>query len=150
MPAEHFRRSLRRPTCQSKRIFWKAVRKADKLAPRSREAPMKAMALALIIALATPARAQYPLDDGKTFLFYCSTQVHGSECAAFVRGAWMMYLGVAPVSEFNGYICAPKEISVGQIADILLKYIKDRPAERHHPTVELLVQAMRQSYPCQR
>jgi hypothetical protein len=44
--------------------------------------------------------------------------------------------------------CVPDKVSVGQMGDVVQKYLNDNPAERHKHSTELVSTAMRRAFPC--
>lgn len=44
--------------------------------------------------------------------------------------------------------CIPDEVENGQLIRIVLKYIRDNPAQEHKPTPLLIVAALELSFPC--
>ena len=44
--------------------------------------------------------------------------------------------------------CIPHEVTRGQVVDVVRKYLEERPAERHHEAIILVVKAMNLNFPC--
>jgi hypothetical protein len=45
-------------------------------------------------------------------------------------------------------VCRPPSANVGQAAELVVKYLKDNPAERPRPAAVLVVKALQQAWPC--
>ena len=108
----------------------------------------------------------YPSASGNAFVRLCSvvetneteTQLetqHGVACIAYVVG---LIDGVSKETEFVLAVsnkqppmpfCLPDDVENGQIIRITLKYIRNHPEEAHLSTAFLVVQALREAFPCQ-
>lgn len=50
----------------------------------------------------------------------------------------------------NYMFCQPQNMNGGQLGDIVKMYLQRNPSIRHLPAAELIVQALRNSFPCKR
>ena len=46
--------------------------------------------------------------------------------------------------------CIPKAVTIGQLQDIVLKYLREHPESRHRGRYPLVVRAYREAFPCAR
>lgn len=45
-------------------------------------------------------------------------------------------------------VCRPADVTVDQIFDVLMSWLKDNPAERHRPAAKLAGLAFAEAWPC--
>jgi|SRR5579872_1744554 len=130
---------------------------------------MKHLFLFVGILLAVPVSAQtpeFPEDSGNVFLRLCSAVEKGKlsgdsgealntmACIGYVKGVMhgaSLEHGVAE-AQTNRTIpkpyCDANDIENGQIVRIVLKYIRDNPADANKPTALLVMRALAKAYPC--
>jgi hypothetical protein len=110
------------------------------------------------------ASCETPDVSGNAFLRVCSSVEHDIQtqiemgyvvsCAAYITGFidgvkfGTSYAADKTGKKIPSLLCFPDEVETGQIMKILLKYIRDNPAEAHQRTDILLVNALRQAFPC--
>ena len=46
------------------------------------------------------------------------------------------------------FYCPPSGVAVGQMQLIIVKYLRDRPAELHKPFILLAINALKEQFPC--
>jgi 2-methylcitrate dehydratase PrpD len=46
--------------------------------------------------------------------------------------------------------CVPEDVTNGQLLDILVKYLKNHPEERHYSAAVLAIKAITKAFPCKR
>jgi hypothetical protein len=104
------------------------------------------------------------MTSGNVFLEWCSVvekdehtkteSQHSIECTAYVEG---VDEGVSVEVTFARQIasnpppklyCRPENSTAGQLVRITLKYIRNHPEDAHQPTVVLIVEALREAFPC--
>ncbi len=44
--------------------------------------------------------------------------------------------------------CIPENVTNGQVSDVVIKYLRDHPEERHILAAILVVKAMAEAFPC--
>jgi hypothetical protein len=73
----------------------------------------------------------------------CSaTETIGSViCHGYVVGAADAFAGA-------DLICIPKNVSQGQVADIVTKFLRDHPESRHYSASSEVLQALMEAFPC--
>lgn len=107
---------------------------------------------------------EFPSTSGNAFVRLCSVLEGGTkklgdaeqsnECNAYAQGvvqgvatevAYVKAVtGKAPVAPF----CMPEEVENGQVVRITLKHIRNHPENAHLPTAPLIVESLRQAFPC--
>lgn len=106
------------------------------------------------IMMVTAAHAQRDnFSIGNGFYSFCSSaseEWQHSACLAYTKGLHDMAGFLWARGRVKPEICLPQGVSLSQYLDILLKYLKDNPDQRHKPTAELLWVAASKSYPCSR
>lgn len=68
-----------------------------------------------------------------------------SWCSTYVAGATD---GIAFGANNAVPYCIPAGVTLGQMVDVYLGYLKDRPADRHLDAVYLVTDAMWSAWPC--
>ncbi len=119
--------------------------------------PMIALALLLTgTILGGQDRPKYAFEDANTgngFLRQCSDLTPQTDslrlwyCAGYVSGLIDGMAVVKAAVEYRGY-CLPTKVETGQLADVLVKYIREHPEIAHAPTSVLLLKALIHAYPC--
>lgn len=106
------------------------------------------MILAALLA-STPLQARETVsDDGNELLGYCTDSSYFMQgmCLGYVRG---LDAGVAALVQYADLtICRPDNVTVGQIKDVILAYIRRHPAKRHEGNVLLSMYAQVEAWPC--
>lgn len=114
------------------------------------------MIRALVVAmglLASTATAQTNPHSGSAWLESC-TQKYSEAlyvlCLGFVQGAEAAHDIDTRVGGMPPFFCMPQQVSYGQMVQVVVKYLKDRPQELHEPFGALVYKAFRQAFPCPR
>jgi hypothetical protein len=104
-------------------------------------------------ALAGPARSQASDDyvgaytDGNVLFADC--QVADSfACLSYIIGAVDQLLYVQYALGGNRIVCIPPNVPQGQVRDIVIKYLADKPEERHVRAASVVVAALSAAFPC--
>jgi hypothetical protein len=69
--------------------------------------------------------------------------VANSYCIGYVAG-------IADVLSASKITCASDGVTVGQVTDIVVKYLRDHPEKRHYAAQDQVGTALMQAFPCQR
>lgn len=105
-----------------------------------------AAAAALLPVPAQSATPQTLYDTGNIFLDYCEGSLK-PECWSYVVGV-MEGMG-ATAAELNVKLfCTEPGVTVAQVYDIAIDYIRAHPQKRHHPTYALIYMALTAAFPC--
>jgi len=106
---------------------------------------------AAIVMIPTKVGAATVRDDGNEWLEACSSGSHGQEmwclgCTQAISHGYDMLAGYAKVDLYcpNG-----KTVTIGQIRDIMQRYLYRNPAERSDKMMVVYIAAMREAFPCQ-
>lgn len=70
-----------------------------------------------------------------------------SFCLGFIRGASDLN-DLMDVIENRHTFCLPDHVTLGQAKDVVLRYLREHPADRHLPGAALVIGAMRSAFPC--
>ena len=106
---------------------------------------------------ATPAAGQELRNDGNELLQNCEYLISqnvesdmafygAARCTGIVRGVWLATQLAS--THMGGNLCAPDEGTTGQMARVVVKYLKDHPEELHMDEVVLISQALLDAFPC--
>ena len=95
-----------------------------------------------IAFLLSPGKAKAEFFSGNTLLQKLSSsdafdRVHG---LGFILGVYDVYVGIT--------ICAPENITAGQLKDMIQNYLTNNPAIRHYTAESLINRALQQVWPC--
>jgi Rap1a immunity proteins len=124
--------------------------------------------LALLLSLLSPPLSSQapdlPETSGSAFLRLCSVADKENKtstdygqmlgCGGYVAGFGH---GVAYEKKFAeaktgrkvpAPYCLPDTVEDGQVIHVVLKYIRDNPADANEPTAALIMDALAKSYPC--
>ena len=120
--------------------------------------------LLLSLASSSFALSETPYESGNAFLRVCSAvdtknpnpleMANNIGCASYVSGYidgltnGIEYSEAKTGQKIPKLFCLPAEIEAGQTIRILLKYIRDNPAEDHELTAILLIFSLKKAYPC--
>lgn len=107
-----------------------------------------AIAAALLFA-ATPANARETVtDDGNELLDICSKEGYFSQgyCLGYIRA---LSSGVDMLLYTNKQrICYGPNITIGQVRDVVLAYLRRNPAKRNENAMVLVSWASAEAWPC--
>jgi hypothetical protein len=94
-----------------------------------------------------PAQAHFL--DGNALLAECSVRQgemtyfqSDSECLGYIIGAYD-----AVTDTMNG-ICVPRGVKSGQVRDLVVRFLRTHPEQRHLPGWELVNNALVNAWPC--
>lgn len=100
--------------------------------------------------LTSPARATFT--DGNDLLTSCSADLY-VECLGYVAG-------IADAMETaqscnNGSLagwqaCVPIGVRKSQAKDVVIRFLREHPQDRHYPASGLVAQALQEAFPCRR
>jgi len=98
---------------------------------------------------ATPAEAQNRvLDNGNEILSMCDDDSNfmAGLCLGYIRG--ISTATDAFLATDNQFICYPDNVSMGQLRDVVVSYIKRNPSLRHETATLLYMKATTEAWPC--
>jgi hypothetical protein len=112
---------------------------------RTRALRLVAVSLAAYGALPTYfSAASAEVISGNYWLEMC-TRSAPSECIAYIQGLNAMHGFVTP-----RLYCAPDSVTCGQMQAVIIKYLRDNPAQLHSPFHILALTALGLAFPCQK
>jgi hypothetical protein len=80
---------------------------------------------------------------------YKRTEIYSSPNDNYSSGLYTGYIaGVIAPTSIGGLFCPPNDITVGQAADIVFKYLDSHTEIRNIQANFLVVKAMTDAYPC--
>lgn len=118
----------------------------------------------LLVVPLSAQTSEAPRDSGNAFVRRCSVadseRLTGAdtgnvlECVAYINGfaegvEYEAFFATAKINQkAPAAFCLPDRSENGQIIRVVLKYIRDNPAEAHEHTAILIIKALGKAYPC--
>ena len=98
---------------------------------------------------ATPAEARVVTNDGNELLEVCTQTDYFSQgyCLGYIRAlsdGMDMILAMD-----NKQVCYGGNVTIGQIRDVVIDYVKRNPAKRNQNAMVLVSWALAEAWPCQ-
>jgi hypothetical protein len=100
-------------------------------------------ALGAALGLSAVSSAQDNTHDGNELLHHLEQP--GSYNEAFAFG---YVIGVENYLHADKLICTPEGVRFGQMRDVVIKYLRDNPAQRHQSRFVLVLDALQAAFPC--
>lgn len=71
-------------------------------------------------------------------------------CFNYIIGAADVFLGASQFNEavFGWRVCPPGGLTQGQIEDIVVRWLRENPSDRHYSAVSAVGEALATSFPC--
>jgi|JI10StandDraft_1071094.scaffolds.fasta_scaffold170890_2 hypothetical protein len=117
----------------------------------------------VIILLFSPklGLAAKDTSTGNGLLSLCTNKADYGDCLSFVdgltRGALLIQSHYANKSvplenetSSPAFICGPDNSTLGQVTDVIIKFLQDHPSDRHLDAVPLSLRALREAWPCKK
>ena len=118
------------------------------------------LALCAIGFLATPLTANSqnpPFGTGNDLLVTCDQRnrndLKSGMCLGFIIGAsdGFTFGGIlstpGSIESYEQH-CVPSGVNIGQTVDVVVTYLRQNPAVRHRNAVSLVVESLRNAFPC--
>ena len=100
-----------------------------------------------ILFHAEPSFSQAPFSTGNDFLKNCAQE--SADCNNYTAGMLDGMQGMAAYTKSKYDIaCGGQVVTVRQMKDILVKYVRDNPETRHLHTGVLFIEALKRAFPC--
>jgi Rap1a immunity proteins len=85
---------------------------------------------------------------GNVFYSVCKEAQRRGACSLYLRGIIEGVQVQTRASKQPGLFCPPQGASAEQALDLLLKFMTEKPEERHRPVPTLTAVALRAAWPC--
>jgi len=98
--------------------------------------------IAVVLWLTTPAQAQVVF-TGNTFFDYCSARedsLSAGLCLGYIQG----------VLESSTSTCIIPGVTFGQLKDVVVRFLRTNPQNRHNQASLLVEEAIQEAWPCPR
>lgn len=108
------------------------------------------IAVAIVLALAClehpqAVSAERDVNSANTWFDLCAADQNGL-CTGYLKA--MMDMNYALMSIDRAMWCPPDGVTVGQMNLIVMKGLRERPADLHRPFVGLVMQILNDTFPC--
>jgi hypothetical protein len=113
-----------------------------------------AISLTLLLFIATnsaPSKHQnVDLIEGNGLLEACTSRqpLQGAMCIGYIRGVIDGENMMGTALNKKPLVCLSEGVTLGQVEDVVVKYLKDNPAERNKPSAGLIGIAAATAWPC--
>jgi hypothetical protein len=114
------------------------------------------MAFALcVLSSIVMAQERLPMSNGNGLLSRAeaderTTQGRASGLDAQHSGQWQGFIAGAAwtLDDFDPKVCLPAAATVGQLSAVVLRYLRQNPAQLHRDSSNLVREALQQAFPC--
>lgn len=110
----------------------------------------KTLLIIAALCASAPAYAQDTMkDDGNEVLTYCSpdaSQLTRGVCLGYIQGLWAGWDALLTINKMRN--CVPANVSLGQVRDVTVAYIRRNPATRHEGSIILFARAVTEAWGC--
>jgi len=69
-------------------------------------------------------------------------------CYSYIRGVHEGIGATVALADIPDIFCIPNQVRMGQIHDTIIQYLERNPQRRHLPAALLIIQALRNAFPC--
>jgi hypothetical protein len=112
---------------------------------------MKRILLAALVGLVVSGPAWGDMMDGNKLFPFCrdaeKDYYSNGFCDGYITGVYDALQGKG--KGLNGVtFCPPNGVTIGQLSDIVKKWLVDNPQHRHFVADSLLVAALSEAFPC--
>jgi Rap1a immunity proteins len=108
------------------------------------------MLLLFVAVYPTPSTPPNDLIEGNGLLEACTSRqpLQGAMCIGYIRGVIDGENMMGTALNKRPLVCLPQGVTLGQVEDVIVKYLKDNPAERNKPSAGLIGIAAASAWPC--
>jgi hypothetical protein len=105
-----------------------------------------AIATIIVFKPTTASSVEQHVTTGNYWLGICQSHDVGqaSICLAYVNG----FAGLHSLPEIQNLFCPPTGVTIGQMKEVVTKYLRDNPAKLHLNMNRLVLNALREAFPC--
>lgn len=108
------------------------------------EAILKIRAFSLLLIMLSPTFAfANGFVGGNKLYKSCSSGNENAACSAYIVGAF-------DVASAMKVVCPPDDVTIGQVTDIVKRYLKEHPENRHYNASSIVVSVMQKTFPCKK
>jgi len=93
--------------------------------------------------LQTNCREYSKFKDGRNF----DTMKYGS-CTAYITAVSDSHDVFVEWGKMSPMFCSPNEVTNGQLAAVVVKYLEANPEELHYAAADIVTNALAQAFPC--
>jgi hypothetical protein len=103
---------------------------------------MKKLIFCLALLIVLPVNANYLSGNELKARCVSDNYVNSGMCMGYITGV---------VDSYNNFVfCIPTGVTIGQMKDILKKYMDENPAKLHESAVDIVASAMKKDFSCKR
>lgn len=121
------------------------------------------LAIFLMFGAAFSSEVRASEDDGNSLLADCNSAIRALDnrvtpsraealgigrCFGLIQGIKDLNTLYRVKDEGSAFFCPPDEVTLGQAARIIIKYMRDNPNKLHMPDSILIIAALEDAYPC--
>jgi len=109
------------------------------------------LSLLLLISDSTPSsRPKADLVEGNGLLEACTSKqpLQGAMCIGYIRGVIDGENMMGTALNKRPLVCLADGVTLGQVEEVVVKYLKDNPAERNKSSAGLIGIAAATAWPC--
>ncbi|XUU59727.1 Rap1a/Tai family immunity protein [Erythrobacter sp. HA6-11] len=103
-----------------------------------------------------PYQANASFHDGNALYDDCSAKEGGPTyyqknafCTAYIVGVVDTINYYQGADEIHNFVCIPPNVRAGQLRDVVVKFLRENPAERHKGAEALVFIAVAFAFPCE-
>lgn len=87
---------------------------------------------------------------GNQFIKLCneSPRYDEGECFAYILGTYHGFTIAESLHDVEPLTCVPSTVTVDQLSEVVIKYLRNNPQNRHLPARGLVMIAIRNAFPC--
>ena len=107
---------------------------------------MLRLSLVLMLLFASPVRANF--ENGNSLYTDCTKErgFNTGYCMGYVGGVTDIMSDGTPL--YGWKACFPKGVSLGQIKDVVTRWLANNPQHRHYNAASLVAEALEEAFPC--
>jgi hypothetical protein len=96
------------------------------------------------------ARPNADLVEGNGLLEACTSRqaVPGAMCIGYIRGVIDGENLMGTALNKKPFVCLSEGVTLGQVEEVVVKYLRENPAERNKPSAGLIGIAAASAWPC--
>ena len=115
------------------------------------QALLAGMIGSLALLIPTTGSSAAGFYNGNRLWTACGSTTDGEPpdiCTSYVMGAVDSVLSAQDAGAMAKRICLPAQISGGQLADVVRRYLSEHPEARHYTAASVLWTSLNRAFPC--